>query len=66
MEGYHQLKLSKKIYFGLGYILGYKIRNEIPFKDVIIGIENGSQYSPSQGIGTKVYLNAEASLMYKL
>lgn len=66
LEGYHQLKISKKIYFGLGYILGYKIRNEIPFNDVIIGIEKGSQYSPSQGIGTKVYLNAEASLMYKL
>ncbi|MFZ4796339.1 MAG: hypothetical protein ACOYMA_02525 [Bacteroidia bacterium] len=66
IEGYNQLKLTPKIYFGLGYILGYKIRNEIPFKDVIIGIETGSQYSPSQGIGNRVYINAEASLMYKL
>jgi len=65
-EGNYQLKLAKKIYLGIGYILGYKIVNEVPFKDVVIGIENGSQYSPSQGLGTKFYLNAETSLMYKL
>jgi hypothetical protein len=65
-EGNYQLKLSKKIYFGLGYILGYKIVNEIPFNDVISGIENGSEYSPSQGIGKTFYINANTCLMYKL
>lgn len=65
-EGNYQLKFTGKIYLGLGYIFGYKLVNEVPFTSVIKGIENGSQYSPSQGHGVRVYVNANASIMFKL
>lgn len=66
-EGNHQLNLFKeKIYFGFGYIFGVKTVNDVPFKSILKGIDEGSQYSPSQGIGKYIYINSNMSLMYKL
>lgn len=65
-EGNHQLKINKKIGMGMGYVLGYKIVNEIPFQNNIKGIDLSSQYSPSQGVGKVIYVNLLLSLMIKL
>ena len=65
-EGNHQLKITKRFGMGMGYILGYKILNEVPFQENIKGIDLSSQYSPSQGIGKIIYVNLLLSLMIKL
>jgi hypothetical protein len=65
-EGNIQFKLLPNLDYGLGYILGFKLNPKIPFTSVLPGIEKGSTYSPSQGVGYNVYLNFSLSLMYKL
>lgn len=65
-EGNHQILLNGKVKLGMGYVIGYKIQNQIPFQNQISGIDNNSQYSPSQGIGSKAYVNLLVSLMYSL
>lgn len=64
-EGNHQIMLGKKINLGMGYVIGHKIQNEVPFTSLISGIEGNSQYSPAQGIGTKAYLNLLVAILYK-
>lgn len=63
-EGNHQIELIRKVKFGMGYVLGYKIQNQFPFENQIKGIEKSSQYSPSQGVGSKVYVNLLLGVMY--
>jgi len=65
LEGNHQIMLGKKINLGMGYVVGYKLQNEVPFTNLIYGIDENSQYSPAQGIGTKAYLNLLVALLYK-
>ncbi len=65
IEGNHQLMLGQKISLGMGYLIGYKLQNEIAFENKIYGIEKNSQYSPSQGVGTKFYINLTTALLYK-
>ncbi|MFZ4797026.1 MAG: hypothetical protein ACOYMA_05995 [Bacteroidia bacterium] len=66
MEGNHYIALSKKTNLGIGYLIGYKLQNEIAFRSKIGSIDNASQYSPAQGIGSKAYMNLLLSIMYKL
>jgi hypothetical protein len=61
-----QFKLAKKFYYGLGYMIGHKINNIIPFKEVFPFFEKFSNYTPSQGAGNPTYINVSISLMYKL
>jgi hypothetical protein len=49
----------------MGYLVGYKLQNEIAFKNKIFGLENNSQYSTFQGIGSKIYVNLTVALLYK-
>lgn len=65
-EGNFQFKLTPQICYGIGYIFGAKINPKIPFRNILPGIENGSTYTPAQGVGQNVYLNFSLSLMYKL
>jgi len=65
-EGNIQFKLLPNLDYGVGYILGFKINPKIPFTSALPGIEKGSTYTPSQGVGYNVYLNFSLSLMYKL
>jgi hypothetical protein len=63
-EGNHQIELIRKVKFGMGYVFGYKIQNQFPFENQIKGIEMSSQYSPSQGVGSKAYVNLLVGVMY--
>ena len=65
-EGNHQLKINKRFALGMGYVLGYKVVNQVPFQNNIKGIDLSSQYSPSQGIGRLVYVNLLLNFMIKL
>lgn len=65
-EKCHLINLFPKLIFGFNYILGIKIINPTPFDKLISGIDKASSYTPSQGFGNFLYVNASISLMYKL
>jgi hypothetical protein len=65
-ENHIQFKLSPKIYYGVGGILGLKLNNTIPFADIFPYLSKASTYTPSQGSGNSVYINYSISLMFKL
>jgi len=65
LEGNHFIALGQKINLGLGYLVGFKMQNEIAFTSKIYGLDQNAQYSPGQGIGSKVYVNLLLSTMYK-
>ncbi len=66
LEGNFAFHRGSSFEVSFGYILGYKLHNPIPFTSVIKGIEQGSTYSPGQGVGRKAYVNFFIGLAYKL
>ncbi len=66
LEGNFAFHRGSSFEVSFGYLLGYKLHNPIPFTSVIKGIEQGSTYSPGQGVGRKAYVNFFIGLAYKL
>ncbi|MEI7979937.1 MAG: hypothetical protein WCI53_13900 [Bacteroidota bacterium] len=49
-----------KIYnsgISIGGIVGYKLINTVPFKNIVQGLENASTFSPGMGFGKTFYFN---------
>ncbi|MES2380386.1 MAG: hypothetical protein V4538_05045 [Bacteroidota bacterium] len=66
LEANHSFYRTSLFELTFGYTAGFKFQNPIPFTTVVNGIENGSTYSPGQGVGRFVYVNLYIGFSVKL
>ncbi len=66
LEANHSFYRASLFELTFGYTVGYKFQNQIPFITLVNGIENGSTYSPGQGIGRHAYVNLYIGFLVKL
>lgn len=66
LEANHSFYRASLFELTFGYTVGYKFQNQIPFTNLVNGIDNGSTYSPGQGVGRFVYVNLYIGFSVKL